>query len=595
MVPLRNVSIVMVLGALWALPTPGLGQVMFLDLDGDGEESYLDGFTFGQGPDTIDVYLDNDASTSTCTEGFDSYTVNLFVAGTPMIFKTVENMMPGMSESIPLQTYPYALTVGYSGAAALGPGKFHLLRMTVEYLSSDLCPALSIVSTSCYSPPGVVTSIGSLCQGEIPVYGHGFFGCTDMPTHKPLVSCPAEIRGREGEPMAFGATVTHPECGGYLFSFWSHGFPDGAIVSPLSGFHLGEATQTVTWTPSPGQVGEYSVTFEAQQPFPFNFDERRSTCVTRLVVQSDNVAPVARSGGPYSGASGVPVQFDGSESSDPDGDPLTWAWTFGDGSSGQGYWVQHTYDHGTYVVTLTVTDTAGNSDVDSTTARIVTIYPATVFTGAHDQVIRLPHGKPYSCFHLEPSGGDFAAGDIEPSSIRLQVDTPGCGIVTIDPIIAKSVTVDDTDRDGVEELRICINSDTWSPVTPCLGRGETRVGVEVSGFLSTPEQLISASFLQRFLIRAGGMLASITPNPLRAGTTLQLTTTEPGWVTARLFDVHGRFVGTLLDDRSVSSGRNEIALVEHLGLIQRVASGVYFLRIDTQHDGTETHAVTVMR
>jgi PKD repeat protein len=54
------------------------------------------------------------------------------------------------------------------------------------------------------------------------------------------------------------------------------------------------------------------------------------------------------------------VVFDGSQSSDPDGDELTFVWAFGDGSTGVGVSPNHTYaDSGEYDVTLFVTDTAG--------------------------------------------------------------------------------------------------------------------------------------------------------------------------------------------------------------------------------------------
>ncbi|HYT99126.1 MAG TPA: PKD domain-containing protein, partial [Gemmatimonadales bacterium] len=62
-----------------------------------------------------------------------------------------------------------------------------------------------------------------------------------------------------------------------------------------------------------------------------------------------NHAPTAVAGGPYSGSEGTAVSFDGSGSSDADGDALTYAWSFGDASTAAGAKPSHTYaNNGTY-------------------------------------------------------------------------------------------------------------------------------------------------------------------------------------------------------------------------------------------------------
>ncbi len=62
---------------------------------------------------------------------------------------------------------------------------------------------------------------------------------------------------------------------------------------------------------------------------------------------------------PRSGEAPLPVSFDGSGSSD-DGAILSYAWTFGDGSTGSGVAPQHSYGApGRYTATLTVTDDEG--------------------------------------------------------------------------------------------------------------------------------------------------------------------------------------------------------------------------------------------
>jgi len=84
----------------------------------------------------------------------------------------------------------------------------------------------------------------------------------------------------------------------------------------------------------------------------------------------ENHPPVADAGGPYTGTVGTSVQFDGSGSSDPDGDPLTYQWNFGDGGTSTAMSPTHSYSAaGTYTVSLTVNDGQYNN-TDQTTATI---------------------------------------------------------------------------------------------------------------------------------------------------------------------------------------------------------------------------------
>ncbi len=70
-----------------------------------------------------------------------------------------------------------------------------------------------------------------------------------------------------------------------------------------------------------------------------------------------NTAPTANPGGPYLGAVNTSIQFDGSLSSDPENDPLTYAWEFGDGSTSAEAMPAHSYTAaGVYEVCLTVND-----------------------------------------------------------------------------------------------------------------------------------------------------------------------------------------------------------------------------------------------
>jgi PKD repeat protein len=80
--------------------------------------------------------------------------------------------------------------------------------------------------------------------------------------------------------------------------------------------------------------------------------------------------PIADANGPYTGAVNAPIKFDGTASDDPDGDILSWAWSFGDGSfDNSGPEPSHVYTtSGTFNVVLVVQDNDGRIDTDKTTA-----------------------------------------------------------------------------------------------------------------------------------------------------------------------------------------------------------------------------------
>ena len=62
------------------------------------------------------------------------------------------------------------------------------------------------------------------------------------------------------------------------------------------------------------------------------------------------------------GPAPLSVSFDGRRSEDPDGDPLTYSWSFGDGVTSTAGSVTHTYSEpGTYTASLTVSDGLGGT------------------------------------------------------------------------------------------------------------------------------------------------------------------------------------------------------------------------------------------
>lgn len=112
-----------------------------------------------------------------------------------------------------------------------------------------------------------------------------------------------------------------------------------------------------------------------------------------VYVGENNRAPIAVTGAtPTAGSAPLFVQFTGSQSSDPDGDALSYVWDFGDGDTSTEVDPTHTYtDDGDRTATLTVTDAGGLSSV--ATIRIITgnERPTSVITSPANETVYVPN------------------------------------------------------------------------------------------------------------------------------------------------------------------------------------------------------------
>ena len=148
--------------------------------------------------------------------------------------------------------------------------------------------------------------------------------------------------------------------------------PDGGAITQYDwDFGDGNAVSVTTPTVSHtyNAAGTYTVTLTVVDD-----EGATSAPATTTAAISDapaNQPPVSDPNGPYTGTAGSAVNFNGSGSSDPDGTIVSYAWDFGDGSSGTGVTTTHTYAAaGMYTVSLTVTDNDGATGTASTEATI---------------------------------------------------------------------------------------------------------------------------------------------------------------------------------------------------------------------------------
>jgi PKD repeat protein len=169
----------------------------------------------------------------------------------------------------------------------------------------------------------------------------------------PTVEAGGPYTGQTGIPITLAGTATDPGLVDqasltYRWDFGDGASGDGQVVSH-SYARAGTYTVKLTVTDKDGGWGADTATVQVTQP---------------------NQPPRAVINGPASGKVGEALNFNASGSSDSDGTIVSYAWTFGDGSTGNGLNVTHAYNAaGSYDITLTVTDNGGLSH--SATHRVV--------------------------------------------------------------------------------------------------------------------------------------------------------------------------------------------------------------------------------
>jgi PKD repeat protein len=144
--------------------------------------------------------------------------------------------------------------------------------------------------------------------------------------------------------------------------------PDGSIVSYDWNFGDGTTGTGASTTHTYATPGSFTITLNVKDSD--NLTASGST-TANISDGSGTQPPVADAGGPYAGSTGAAIQFDGTQSVDPDGTITAYEWSFGDGAFGTAARPTHAYAAaGRYTVTLTVTDNSNRQAMASTTADV---------------------------------------------------------------------------------------------------------------------------------------------------------------------------------------------------------------------------------
>jgi len=394
----------------------------------------------------------------------------------------------------------------------------------------------------------------------------------------PVIQAPVSILVDEGQPLGFQVTGSSP--GGGTVALKASNLPLGATFADM-----GNGTGAFQWTPGFDQAGVYSVGFTATD------STGSSSATTAITVRNVNRKPVANAGGPYSGLVGAPVHMDGGASSDPDGEPLTFSWFFGDGGAGSGPTPTHTYEQkGTFGVALTVSDGI-LSDIATTSATIAEVFPARAFTSGGNSTIRLTSGKPKWCIQIEPVGRSYENSMVDPASIVMK-SSGTCSVDRIRALVDRTAVGSDRDGNGIEEITACFSKDDLRLLFSSL-RGRTSAPVELEGRVLSGGLFRAA--LDVGVHAAGSALAvSVSPNPLNPSATLSFVAPEAGPLRVSLYDVSGRHVRTLLDEPAISAGYHNVGIDGRDQGGRELGSGVYFYRIEMR-EGVTSGRLAILR
>ncbi len=210
---------------------------------------------------------------------------------------------------------------------------------------------------------------------------------------------------------------------------------DGTIASYTWSFSDGSPSISgVTASKTFNTPGNYTVTLTVTD------NEGATGTATRGITVTANAAPTASfTATPISGRAPLLVSFDGSASRDPDGTIAGYQWAFGDGGTGSGATVQHTYNAaGTFTATLTVTD---NQGATGTVSRTITVTPP---VGSLSVTVKDTNGVGIAGAAVVATvGGASRSGTTNASGVALLTDVlAGTGTVDVsrESFVAKTGT-----------------------------------------------------------------------------------------------------------------------------------------------------------
>jgi len=454
----------------------------------------------------------------------------------------------------------------------------------------------------------------------------------------PSVTAPSTAAAREQVMSTVAITAADPD-GDAIASLTADlsALPPGNDAVFTAG--AGNTTATLTWTPVTGdsRPNSYDVVFTASNALS-------GSATTSITVYPPNLSPTAAlSLTPTTGNAPLALIANASGSNDADGTIVSYRFDFGDGTvvgPQAGATASHTYAAGSWTATVLVTDNAGGTASASAPVIAAAVDPGQNWVGnpsfeaastgwvasGGDAIQRVAGGFD-GAFALEMQGAatgtaKFGVND----SPNWVASTASAGTryrlsAWVRSASAKGKAVirvreylGSVQQGVLTESPSATLSPTWQMVTldyVAVAGGSTLDvqvldGPVVAGEVFQTDNIsirvvtggsAAAAAPSREASPSGVSFAAVmAPNPAPAGmgATLSFTTTRESPAQVRVFDASGRLVKTLMQATSLPAGRHMARFDGKDAAERRVASGIYFYRVETR-EGTLRGRFIVLR
>ena len=273
-----------------------------------------------------------------------------------------------------------------------------------------------------------------------------------------------------------------------------------------------------------------------------------------------NRRPVADAGSDQIFFVNQTVYFDGSGSSDSDGEIVSYAWSFGDGANASGINVSHRYTaEGEYAVTLTVTDNEGAAASDTSSTTIVFPTPADIeslppeeaggiLAGINDELaaailVELNHSVSASIF--EEMDVVEAAGIIEAAIMQNHTTRISEILFEMEQGAAAAVLLQVFPEHGADLIESMVGIN----ITSCAYIVDSMVNLDVGAAADVFERVDTNILVELFI-----EVASLPSTPLTVALVFESMSLEKvinivsGWVSLEAFNELGIVLGHLASE-----------------------------------------------